>query len=324
MSVLKDRIEWLDTAKGIGIIIVVYGHLEFNLAHYYFESFIMPFFIFASGFSSRVDLKESFFIYAKKNFKKLMFPYYFWGTLLYIFWVIFDSLQYDTLLNFVGLFFAYGGKEYMNWGVVLWFLPALYIAKLIHYIIIRTSAIILLGFLVAGFWLGKQELVLPYSIHSSLVLIVFYHLGYLLNYKKSNVRFKLFALILTSTLWLVIIQINGPVTVYMGEYGNNPISFISGAILGIFLLVIISQIVLRMPIIKLLGRNTLLIYILHLRAITFVKIVQLYILGIPIRNSIISSLLYTVISIFICLSTSILLKKYSSLFIDWKYAKYFV
>jgi fucose 4-O-acetylase-like acetyltransferase len=50
---MNQRIEWIDVAKGIGIFLVIVGHLishdNFNLLADYIYSFHMPLFFFLSG-----------------------------------------------------------------------------------------------------------------------------------------------------------------------------------------------------------------------------------------------------------------------------------
>lgn len=46
----KNRIEWIDTAKGIGIILVLLGHADFEPFSKIIYMFHIPLFFFISGF----------------------------------------------------------------------------------------------------------------------------------------------------------------------------------------------------------------------------------------------------------------------------------
>lgn len=76
--VTKNRIEWIDIAKGLSIILVVYGHcgLEaFPPLAYWFGAFRMPFFFFVSGIlfsSDKYPSLKSFFL---KRYRTLYRPF---------------------------------------------------------------------------------------------------------------------------------------------------------------------------------------------------------------------------------------------------------
>ncbi|MBC1212116.1 acyltransferase family protein [Listeria booriae] len=73
--IINERITWIDYAKGIGIILVVYGHvlrgvfeagLDIPIKLFTYEdsfiySFHMPLFFFLSGLFANHLLKRSFF-----------------------------------------------------------------------------------------------------------------------------------------------------------------------------------------------------------------------------------------------------------------------
>ena len=45
----KTRIGWVDTAKGIGLLLVIIGHLPIPLVPVWIYTFHMPLFFFLSG-----------------------------------------------------------------------------------------------------------------------------------------------------------------------------------------------------------------------------------------------------------------------------------
>ena len=54
--IMGKRLAHIDLLKGIGIILVLLGHLPINgIMHMLIYSFHMPLFFFCSGFFSRVD-----------------------------------------------------------------------------------------------------------------------------------------------------------------------------------------------------------------------------------------------------------------------------
>ncbi|MBR4241028.1 MAG: acyltransferase family protein, partial [Eubacterium sp.] len=129
-----SNVDWIDIAKGIGIICVMIGHLNFG----YFKSFVyffhVPLFFFLSGFVfESKNIKPIDFI--KKEVKRFVIPYYFWA----FFYFFLGSL----LLNFVisgELSFAF--KEilkylFMGKKSTIWFLSALLSTQVFSYIFIK-------------------------------------------------------------------------------------------------------------------------------------------------------------------------------------------
>ena len=137
-----ERIKWIDQLKGFTIFLVVYAH-NFPLLEQYIYTFHMPLFLMISGFfiSSSTN-----FLVIKKRFTGIMLPYYFWAILLFLFWLfvakdIGDSANENlsTTKNLIGIFYAQGGREYMDWGMPMWFLPMIFTAFLIHFFICKIT-----------------------------------------------------------------------------------------------------------------------------------------------------------------------------------------
>lgn len=79
----KERIAWLDYAKGLGIILVIYGHAICpNSMNVWLCSFHMPLFFILSGFTFPSYNKYSFKEFAVKKFKSVIIPYFVFATCL--------------------------------------------------------------------------------------------------------------------------------------------------------------------------------------------------------------------------------------------------
>lgn len=146
MSDTKKRLDYLDMTKGLGMILVLIGHLQgdsiFTFSPYiqplcvFIFSFHMPMFFIVSGILLAIKndevkpLKEV----AKSRFRGIMIPYL-WFSLFYLIVVdaalIKGEIAVQTLyLNIWYVISGYG----MN---VLWFLPALYLGELLFILLRR-------------------------------------------------------------------------------------------------------------------------------------------------------------------------------------------
>lgn len=86
-KLVKKRIEWIDVAKGIAMILVFYGHLPGSGNNPWFPDlmtsrtivyyFHMPLFFILSGLTLHLD--EDFRTFIWKRFRRLIVPYYFFS-----------------------------------------------------------------------------------------------------------------------------------------------------------------------------------------------------------------------------------------------------
>ncbi|KAF1296771.1 hypothetical protein BAU15_08990 [Enterococcus sp. JM4C] len=147
----------IDALKGVGIFLVVLGHIP-DLSgeiYKYIYSFHMPLFLFCSGYllygKSTVDLKK----YSLASFKKIMIPFYMAYTISYIVTIYFSE-EKRSLAFF--LEFLKGGLLGSHWMQVnnfaLWYLPMFLISSIIfRYVCTKGDKMVLfvgiMGFLLS-------------------------------------------------------------------------------------------------------------------------------------------------------------------------------
>lgn len=131
----QNRLHYFDMAKGIGIFLVLLGHLQgdwfFELSPYilpfctWIFSFHIPLFFLISGMLIRYknDPEKDMKMLCKRRWKAIMVPY-FWFSFFYLLVVLYalikGSIRPQTL--YLQLWYVFGMYG-MN---VLWFLPALF------------------------------------------------------------------------------------------------------------------------------------------------------------------------------------------------------
>ena len=134
------RVSYLDIAKGIGIILVVIGHIEYVPApiRFYIVTFHMPLFFIVSGMLMDLkgetgrSLKELFI----KKLKRIMLPYLIFSVLyplidIVYFYVTGNGDPFGTLkTNISDTLMLYGYS-------VLWFLPTAFFSEIIFLCVSR-------------------------------------------------------------------------------------------------------------------------------------------------------------------------------------------
>lgn len=136
---MKERLDYIDTAKGIGIIFVVFGHhlLEAESFRHWISCFHMPLFFIISGFlfAFRNNYSQTFGNYLIKKLQRLLYPFFvlsfivlMWNVFFYH--ILFSSLasQNDISRIFLDTITTYGYHA-------LWFLPCLFYSSVLFYLL---------------------------------------------------------------------------------------------------------------------------------------------------------------------------------------------
>ncbi len=290
---MSKRIEYLDIAKGIGILLVVLGHNDFEVIslfiHQVIYSFHMPLFFFLSGYF--INTSIPFFDFFKKRFHALLTPYLFTIFLIYFTSVSFEKMGFNTAITRT-VKSMYGSGYYLDW-VQLWFLPHLFVVGLYAFLFIRlvssrlsnrwlTWGILLATLAVAlpflkAFYpfpisiLGKDyELYgLPFSLDLILATGFFFIMGNEVRQVTSEKTFDNLFILASTGIALVLLnflfpyEIDFNIRLYESFLVNT-----SEAILGIlFILALSRQIELRTArlasVLKYLGNLSLIILLFH-------------------------------------------------------------
>lgn len=130
---MSNRIQYIDIARGIGILLVVLGHNDFALvspfAYQVIYSFHMPLFFFLSGYF--INPSVGFWEFVRRRFNSLLKPYLFTIFMIYFVSVSFEKMSFQTALFRITKS-LYGSGYYLDW-VQLWFLPHLFVVSLYAY-----------------------------------------------------------------------------------------------------------------------------------------------------------------------------------------------
>jgi fucose 4-O-acetylase-like acetyltransferase len=164
---MSKRIEYIDIARGIGILLVVLGHNDFGYLSLFgrklIYSFHMPLFFFLSGYFFNASIPFAAFL--KKRFDTLLKPYFFTIFLIYFLSLSFDNIGFKTALQRV-VKAMYASTIYIDW-VQLWFLPHLFVVSVYAF----------LFYAIVGRWNNRYARWIALTMTlglSSLVLPVFY------------------------------------------------------------------------------------------------------------------------------------------------------
>ena len=242
------RIEYIDVTKGLGILLIIWGHCGswgiISHAMYIINLFHIPLFFFLSGL----------FLHSNKNFKDFILPQLFHYCL---------GMRMHSYI-FTG---------------ALWFLTSLFSALCISYCILRFSNKIKLTFCILFCFLSWllciNKMILPFNIDISLYMIPFIILGSIFKQRlndDSMFKFKYIAIafffILITCSIMLLFKVRA-VNFYGGTLGIMPLTFLSG-ISGIYICIYIAKLIARdrkLANVKhaliFIGKNSITFFIIH-------------------------------------------------------------
>ena len=159
---MSNRIEYLDIAKGIGILLVVLGHNDFEVISPFVQrliySFHMPLFFFLSGYF--LNTAVPFFEFFKKRFNSLLKPFFFTIFLIYFTSISFEKMGFNTAITRI-VKSLYGSGHYLDW-VQLWFLPHLFAVSLYAFLFIALVSRLRNRWLTWGILLATLAIAIPF------------------------------------------------------------------------------------------------------------------------------------------------------------------
>ncbi len=191
----KNRVIWLDLAKGIAIICTIIGHTApygSDIRNIIF-SFHMPLFFLLSGYTIKRKEQEKTSAVLINDFKRLIIPVLITQAISIIFLISFkhDPPGFTLLTAIKKILWGNGCNYYTLKGIgATWFLIALFYARLLYRMILGIEfayRTIFILFLALAFSLVGKKIWLPQSFDLAFVAMLFMEGGYIL---KNNIKEK--------------------------------------------------------------------------------------------------------------------------------------
>lgn len=293
---VKPRIEWIDTAKGICILLVVYSHVYMGdhptFLHFQ-DYFRMPLYFLLSGLFFKTYNNFHNFVIKKTN--KLLIPF--------VFAYIFLSTPLTFYINHrLGLPVVFPDdfweterfRFFCKGNATLWFLVCLFILNTAFYAIYsicshRTWALALCCTLIGimSFYLEPNNIYIPLWGDAALTALPFFLLGYLLrNYSKilyEPFGKKHWAILTASFVILMGVYFLNIKCMPLGVeliHGDNHfdvdcLSMYAGGFCGTMFVLMLAKYFNNIPVVSYIGRYSIVVLITHF-VIIYILRVMLY------------------------------------------------
>lgn len=298
------RLTWIDYARGIAIILVVYRHsfegikqaglnvepyIFLEYANILFFSFRMPLFFIVSGIFVTLSLqKRGLTKFIETKARVILYPYFLWGALQITIQIIFSNYtNYNTTFkSYLDLF--YQPRELAQF----WYLLALFNVTVL-YVIAKTKfkISITLNIIIGLLMFYASTIVFHKSLNIGFLSdilhnYIFIALGDAISKQMTNRKnFKyfeswkilglLFIPFMLSQIFFLIQNLNSEVPKYMFVEYYRPLWFLFISLMGCLFIINLSFVLQKYKLISwlhVLGRHSLYIYVAHVIAFAGVRI----------------------------------------------------
>ena len=298
------RLTWIDYARGIAIILVVYRHtfegikqagldiqpyLYLEYANILFFSFRMPLFFIVSGIFITLSLqKRGLAKFIETKAKVILYPYFLWGAIQLTIQIFFSNYTnyHLTVKSYLDLF--YQPRELAQF----WYLLALFNVTVL-YVLIKTKLKFTITFniILGAIMFYLSTVVFQKNINIGFVSdilhnYIFIALGDAVSKQMLNRNnFKyfeswkilgiLFFPFILSQIYFLIQNLNSDVPKYMFVEYYSPLSFLFISLIGCVFIINLSFVLQKHKLLSwlhVLGRHSLYIYVAHVIAFAGVRV----------------------------------------------------
>ena len=330
-NLIKTRFDDIDILRGLGIIIMVMGHVGFSgIFDVWIHTYHMPLFFVISGFFFRK--RENFRIkeIVIKKAKSLLIPYLFFGIFHYILWLfVFIEPEYKIWEPIIRLFSF--NTVHLPIAGALWFFTALFFCEIFYNVIVysvksenMTTIILISISIIMSLITTLTDFRLPLTLDIAASCLVYYHVGrYLRMYiDKYSVREKckthyiqtFFVSVVLMAINVIIAFCNGYVNIKMGWHAIIPLTWLNAfiGIISLYLFSIFTDAKLGIigKLIGFVGKNS----IVYLCLNQLVIMILTMFIGKPIGNMGQITLSGLLISLFVSLLTMLILSLFVFVF----------
>lgn len=321
----------IDVLKGLGMLIVVFGHMQLDPRLYaLIFSFHMPLFFVISGILfKKTSIRKLFF--------SLVIPYVSLGIII----LLCSSLYYgngDELTYLLNLLLGSTVNHRFTPSPALWFISCLLVMKVIgnllsNYIenpnklLLISLACCLIGLTINHFI--PPRLVL-WNIDIAFFAMPFFLYGRAAYkfYTNQSLKQKLISITVGGLALLLLVKFNGMVNIFRFNYGHNIAAYYASGFIGTYLTFFLSELVSKNNKIKValasFGNSNIVVLSIHMFIITiyydFLGKLGLY--DYNANNSVISSTAFSLIGFLVisllCFYFYMLIKRFTPMLIGSK------
>lgn len=250
---MKQRLEYIDIAKGLGIIFATLCHTEHWELAYYTLAFNIPIFFLCSGFTSsgkNVNFKERYW----QQSMKLIKPYIFFNLLLLLYFQNTSIRAITGILYSRYCLFPIGTTPdiyplFIIGNYPMWFLSCMVVAYLLYDILTyfpRYQYWLIATYLLITTCATFLPILLPWSLDTAPLMAVIMFCGTQIRKYVPNIfnsRKPHLLVILSFISYLVLIPFCDGINISVRNYGSSIITYLPAAISGSIVLIYVARLI---------------------------------------------------------------------------------
>ena len=270
---MQNRIEFIDLAKGVCILLVVTVHCGLPLAIPGCLNLRMPLYFVLSGIFFKTYNGFGAFLLKKTN--KLLVPFLFFYFIAYIAYYIANWVTPGLIKSDAsGIFDVFTQRQYFNGPI--WFLICLFWSNIYFYLIQKLvkndifKAICIFLICTIGATMGQKGVFLPCMMDVAMTALPFFYIGYLLKQTKLLIpnRFDRYNLLLVLIFWTTSFLMErylniGNISFHYNQYHGYLILDIVSATSSVMAVLFLCKSIRKIPFVSYCGRYSIILLCTH-------------------------------------------------------------
>ena len=236
---MSKRLEYVDIAKGIGLILVVCSHSDAFDLMWYMMDMCIPLFFFCSGYTFK--MKGTFRESMTKKFRRLFVPYLFFNV------VLFCLVCHFSLRELVGIIYSRYSlypldvspniKFFTSGNYPMWYLTSMIVSYFLFYLLVyyekyKHALMFLYALLIICFI--KSPVLLPWSIDTAPLTELLIYVG--MKVRKHNlISMDIFLVMFLVLIYIGLRSVGGELNISVRMYGTSVAIYFLLAIIAPFL-----------------------------------------------------------------------------------------
>ena len=236
---MSKRLEYVDIAKGIGLILVVCSHSDAFDLMWYMMDMCIPLFFFCSGYTFK--MKGTFRDSMTKKFRRLFVPYLFFNV------VLFCLFCHFSLRELVGIIYSRYSlypldvspniKFFTSGNYPMWYLTSMIVSYFLFYLLVyyekyKHALMFLYALLIICFI--KSPVLLPWSIDTAPLTALLIYVG--MKVRKHNlISMDIFLVMFLVLIYIGLRSVGGELNISVRMYGTSVAIYFLLAIIAPFL-----------------------------------------------------------------------------------------
>ncbi len=300
---MKQRLDYIDIAKGFGILAVVYSHSGGEVdVMTYIGGFFIPLFFILSGYTLKIPEQQTITFFLHKKGKRLLAPYLIFSIVLLLLYRTFLPTDFLGVLYSRYCFYLFNVEDnifFMRGGnAPLWFLTSMFTAYLAVWFLMKSGKYkpyVAVLYMLMTYGLDYLPILLPWSIDTAFLMAVFIWIGTWLKDIDMK-RWSSWHYVLLIVAYFALCTLNGEPNLSVRVYARSVLLILMTGTIGAILVIKLSQKIeqtfLKTMMIEL-GRHSLVVFC-----------IQMFLLR--IQNEILFNMLHIQQNVYTLYGTSIL------------------